>query len=184
MQNNESLTEIGEYLGIGGGGLLILRILFWLIPKLKLTSIDLTEKIIEIELVQNTIISDVKQDRETFFEYLEEFGEAVSRIDKLESSFDDRRSEVDSSFEIGDNRFESMSKLSDKLEDRVNSLEGEDRLLNQAISELSKSNAVMVATIKPMKSSIEKLEKNQDKLFDALNGINANLNKLVGKIGI
>lgn len=184
MENNESLTEIGEYLGIGGGGLLILRILFWLIPKLKLTSIDLSEKIKEIQLVQSTIISDVKQDRETFAEYLEEFSEAVSRVDKLESSFEDRRLEVDSFFEVGDNRFKSMDKSSNKLEDRVKALESEDRVLGQAISELSKSNAVMVATIKPMKSSIEKLEKNQDKLFDALTGINANLNKLVGKIGI
>lgn len=184
MQESNDLTEWAEQLGLGAGGLLLLRIFFWFIPKLKLLGCNCKQEIAEIKRVQNATIRDIKEDREAFTEYIKEFTEAVHRVDNIEGNFDDRRAEVNSAFEIGDNRFNSLDSLNIRIESRLKSLESEDKLLNKSIGELSKTSAVMMATIEPIKKDVNHLKSNQDKIFDLLTQMNGTLNQMVGKIGI
>ena len=179
--NANEYKEIAEYFGLGTGGVLILRLLYPLLSKLKLC--DCKEKLDELTRVQNATISDIKEYRITFAEFLEEFSDMVARIDNLESLSNDFKVEVDEALRVGDDRMDQLSSSQIKNESRLVSLESEDKELNKLIAKLSEETTYLSATIGPMKEDIRGLKKSSDKTNDLLMQMNNNISLLMGRLG-
>jgi chromosome segregation ATPase len=170
--DNVAIKQIGEVLGLGAGGLLGVRVVWWLLSKVSFNGSD---KIGALIRTQKATIEEITEDRATFITFLEEFSEIVSRVDNLESAYDDRRVDVDNSLNIGDSAMKKHNL-------RLDALESETKVINKAIAKLSQDNAVLIATIKPMQENITELKSSQDKMFDLVNNMNTNISVMMGKM--
>ncbi len=173
--DNESFNQIGENLGLGAGGLLLLRVGWWVLSKVNLKGKDYSGDISELTRVQKSTLEELANDRSAFTEFIESFSELVARVDGLESSFEDRRVEIDNALDLGDKEI-------NKHDSRIESLESEDKELNKIIAQLSKDNAVIMTEIKPIQQNITDLKANQTKIFDLLTNMNTNISTMMGRM--
>jgi len=107
----------------------------------------------------------------------------VARLDTMESTTQDFMVEVEEALKVGDETMSNMQSNHSKQETRIDSLESEDKVLNQSISELSRVTTYLSTTIEPMKEDIKGLKKSTDKTNDLLMKMNTNISLLMGKLG-
>lgn len=163
---DESFKQIGESLGIGAGGLIALRLGWWFLSKISVGKSDSSEKINEITRVQNATIEDIKEDREVFAQFMEEFSDMVARLDTIESSSNDFKQEVENAFKIGDENMENLNNNQSKQGIRLDHFD-----------------SYFGATINPMKEDIKGLKRSTDKTNDLLLKMNNNISLIMGKLG-